>query len=84
MARYFINVTTLEQLRKQYKELLKTYHPDNGGNVSDMQDINAEYDQLFKVLKDWHDTNQTSSDKGKENYDNISMTLQKIRSYVTC
>ena len=40
---YFKNVRTLKELRKQYKELLKTYHPDNGGNVSDMQDINAEY-----------------------------------------
>lgn len=71
MSKYFKDVNTLEELRKQYKELLKTYHPDNGGSVSEMQNINAEYDQLFKVLKDWHDTNQTSSDKGKENYDNM-------------
>ena len=27
--RYFKNVETLEELRKQYKELLKKYHPDN-------------------------------------------------------
>jgi len=26
---YFNNVETLEELRKQYKELLKRYHPDN-------------------------------------------------------
>lgn len=84
MVKYFKNVTTLEQLRKQYKELLKTYHPDNGGNVSDMQDINAEYDKMFKVLKDKHESDQTGSNRGKENYDNISMTLQKIKSYVTC
>lgn len=71
MARYFINVTTLEQLRKQYKELLKTYHPDNGGNVSDMQDINVEYDKMFKVLKDKHESDHTGSDRGKECYDNM-------------
>ncbi len=27
--KYFTNVNTLEQLRRQYKELLKKYHPDN-------------------------------------------------------
>ena len=26
---YFKNVNTLEELRKQYKELLKQFHPDN-------------------------------------------------------
>lgn len=52
---YFKNVNTLEELRKQYKELLKVYHPDNGGNVSDMQEINTEYDRLFKALKDKHE-----------------------------
>ncbi len=31
---YFKNVNTLEELRKQYKELLKIHHPDNGGNNS--------------------------------------------------
>ena len=32
MGKYFSNANTLEQLRKQYKELLKKHHPDNGGN----------------------------------------------------
>lgn len=27
--KYFNNISTLEELRKQYKELLKKYHPDN-------------------------------------------------------
>lgn len=53
MNRYFSGVDTLEQLRRQYKELLKKYHPDNaGGSTEATQEINAEYDRLFKVLKD--------------------------------
>lgn len=51
---YFKDTNTLEQLRKQYRDLLKVHHPDNGGNVSEMQEINAEYDTLFKALKDRH------------------------------
>lgn len=66
MKRYFNKVETLQELRKQYKELLKKHHPDNGGNVSDMQEINAEYDSLFKVLKDKHDTTQQDNTYNKE------------------
>lgn len=59
--RYFKDCNTLEELRKQYKELLKAHHPDNGGNVADMQEINVEYDKLFKLLKDKHENKQTST-----------------------
>lgn len=40
MAKYFINVNTLEELRKQYKELLKKYHPDNGGSEEITKAVN--------------------------------------------
>ena len=59
MSKYFENISTLEQLRRQYKDLLKKHHPDNGGNVADMQEINAEYDKLFKALKDRHESKAT-------------------------
>ena len=68
---YFKNVDSLETLRKQYKELLKKHHPDNGGNVSDMQEINAEYDRLFKQLKDKHESKQTSTDGAKADFNNM-------------
>ena len=63
------NISNLSELRKQYKELLKVHHPDNGGNVADMQEINAEYDNLFKMLKDRHDSKATGSDKAS--FDNM-------------
>ncbi len=48
----FKKVKSFEDLKSQYKVLLKANHPDNGGNVTKMQEINAEYDALFKVWKD--------------------------------
>ena len=40
---YFKNPQTLEELRRQYKELLKKYHPDNtNGSTVATQEINAE------------------------------------------
>ena len=47
-SRWFEDVTDIETLRKQYRELLKKFHPDNaGGSVEITQEINAEYDRLF-------------------------------------
>lgn len=73
MGKYFINVNTLSDLRKQYKELLKKYHPDNGGSEEIMKAVNVEYDKLFKVLKDRHesnsaDCNQNTTDNAKSDY----------------
>ena len=58
--KYFNNPTTLEELRKQYKELLKKYHPDNpNGSTEATQEVNAEYDTLFKTLN----RHNTTTDK---------------------
>lgn len=54
--KWFINPQTLEELKKQYKKLAMLHHPDVGGNVRDMQEINAEYDKLFELLKNTHQT----------------------------
>lgn len=54
--KYFTNVQTLEELKKQYKKLAKQYHPDlNGGATTEiMQEINKEYDLLFERVKNKH------------------------------
>ena len=51
---YFKNVRTLEELKKQYRVLAMKNHPDKGGDVEIMKAINAEYDELFKRVKDIH------------------------------
>lgn len=44
---YFKNVNTLEELRKQYKELLKRFHPDcPNGSTEATQEINQEYENF--------------------------------------
>lgn len=52
--RWFSNPETLEELKKQYKKLAMKFHPDMGGNESDMKEINSEYDLLFERLKNVH------------------------------
>ena len=71
MGKYFENIRTLEQLRKQYKELLKLHHPDNGGDLQIMQEINAEYDRMFKILKDQHENSSADSGTANADYNNM-------------
>ena len=55
--KYFSNVTTFEELKRQYKTLAFKYHPDReGGSVETMQRINAEYDELKKHVGNVHET----------------------------
>ena len=71
--KYFKNVNTLEELRRQYKELLKQYHPDNpNGSTEATQKINAEYDSLFKLLKDKHENTATGSNEAKTDYNSYN------------
>lgn len=71
---YFRNVNDLQELRKQYKELLKAHHPDNGGDLATMQEINAEYDKLFKILKDKHESKATDKEN---NYNNMQYDFEE-------
>ena len=41
--KFFKNVETVEELYSQYKKLAMQHHPDHGGRVENMQQINAEY-----------------------------------------
>jgi curved DNA-binding protein CbpA len=54
--KYFKNPQTLEELKKQYRELAFKHHPDKGGETAVMQEIKNEYDVLFAKLKDVHQT----------------------------
>lgn len=53
---FFKNVKTIEELKEQYKKLAFKHHPDKGGKLEDMQKINLEYDELFKLVKNTHRT----------------------------
>jgi len=53
--RYFKDIKTVEQLKKTYRRLARKFHPDMGGTTEDMQEINKEYEQLFKTVKNSKD-----------------------------
>jgi len=50
----FIKVSTLEELKKVYRAFALKFHPDRGGDVEIMKQINALYDEMFAKVKDIH------------------------------
>ena len=77
---YFENIKSLEDLKNQYKALVKINHPDAGGSVEVMQAINAEYDQLFNWLKAAHNMKATANgrDQMTEAPEEFRETISKL------
>lgn len=49
--KYFKNIRTLDDLKKEFRRLAMLNHPDRGGDTATMQAINAEFEMLFPALK---------------------------------
>lgn len=77
--RYLKEVKTIEELRRQYKQLAFKYHPDReGGSVQAMQSVNAEYDELYKVVKNVHQTADGKTYAKKEEHPDIPDNFREI------
>lgn len=63
--KYFIDIKTLEELKKAYRRLAMQHHPDCGGDTETMKHINAEHDELFEVLKLQHNAQAAADSTGK-------------------
>ena len=79
MYTYFQNVQTLDELRKQYKNLLKKYHPDNGGSEEITKAINVEYERLFKILKDSHSRQNTAEGNTNGNHSSYGNSYDNMK-----
>ena len=93
MRKWFTNVTTIEELRKRYRELLKMYHPDNeNGSIEVAQKINAEYDLVFSILsKEEHSDSQSYTQEENKQFKAIlnaitgyNITIEIIGNWIWC
>lgn len=61
--KHFKNISSLSELKKKYKALAIANHPDRGGDTAIMQEINAEFDAMFAVLKNRPDIPKTTEEQ---------------------
>lgn len=79
-GKYFKEVETLEDLKRQYRTLAMKNHPDRGGDVEAMKLINAEYDKFFAMVKDTHKTaeGKTYQKENKETASQFKDIIEKL------
>ena len=51
--KYFVNINNAEDLKKRFRELSISLHPDRGGNAEDFAAMLAEYETAAKNLNAW-------------------------------
>jgi len=49
--KYFNRIDTLEELKSEYRRLALENHPDKGGKTETMQEINSEFDLMFRIIE---------------------------------
>ena len=49
--KYFVNINTAEDLKKRFRELSISLHPDRGGNAEDFAAMLAEYETAAKNIQ---------------------------------
>ena len=77
---YFEKCQDLNELKAAYKKLALENHPDMGGDVRMMQEINAEYDRMFLLLKAKQNTMANDDETGKTRH--TTETPEEFRAVV--
>ena len=78
--KFFAQCTTLDELKSEYRRLVKLHHPDLGGDTATMQAINAAYEDAFDRLKkqhnDTHDEAHQTTETAAEFMEIIEVLLR--------
>ena len=82
MLKWFSNCKSIEDLKAEYRRLIKQYHPDLGGDCETMKSINSEYDRAFETLKNVHKTAEgktyTAKNETKETPEQFKRIIETL------
>lgn len=70
-------IATIEQLKAQYRDLIKKNHPDVGGDNDAMKAINIEYEELFNRIEQGLTVEQKKENRHTIN-DGFREVLEKV------
>lgn len=78
-TQFFKQVTTLDELRKEFHRQAFIHHPDKGGDTKTMQALNDEYEGLsFQLINSNEDFDQSRKEWEMELSEAIQEKLNKI------
>ena len=74
--KYFKNITTSEELKKQFRTYCVSMHPDKGGDPEEFKQMMAEYQAAMKNAGAWTKDEEKEAEKK-----NCVFTIKFERSY---
>ena len=89
--KWFKNCQNIEEAKELYKKLSRKYHPDlnESDTTETMKSINAEFEQVFKILKNKHrsedtDTTTNNRENGAETTETPAEFMNIINGLIHC
>ena len=77
--KWFANCKTAEDCKAEYRKLAMKHHPDRGGDTRIMQEINAEYERAWDLLKNVH---KSTRPDGPETYTAAEPTKETAADFI--
>lgn len=77
--KYFKNLETMEEVKKQYRKLAMKFHPDRGGDEEIFKAINNEYEEAIEYAK----RNELNKTKTKKEEDFIKSQYRNSNNFRT-
>lgn len=76
--KYFTNCTTIEEVKKLYKDLAKLHHPDRGGDTATMQAINNEYALAVRLIAKGEGLTQEQTESAIYDSEEYAQAINKV------
>src|SRR5687768_6554510 len=78
--KFFSTCSTIDEVKKLYRQLAKELHPDKGGSVTDMQELNKEYSFACAKLAKGENKTAEETEATILNAEKYRQALEKIVS----
>ena len=79
MTQYFSNCISLDQAKSRWRQLSFAHHPDKGGDIAIMQDINRQYREFMLSFSE-KESNDTSNETAAKIAEMVEEAVQYLRN----